>query len=468
MAQSIDNKIDQIMTTLKQPDRKCKSFLLLAFVASLFLFTSCLTVDHDLEEAASIIQENEEDSAEIDYTTIKEIRSIYADSGQEELKITEPLHLKGIVISDRAGKNSPAQKEGFLQDKAGDGINFRVSQSSHSFDMGDELSINLEGATILIYRGVLQINFSSKDAKVIAANVAVVPRVLTIKEIQDGKFDATLVKLKDVQFRDYKGLFYYETGLGTNRIIEDCSAANIIVRTTKYASFINETLPAGKGDIVGIVSLNDETWHLIIRNLDDVKEMSNDEATRYSAITPPVEENKNTATDLFFSEYIKGKSYNKYLEIFNGTGTAVDLSDYKVDTYINGQNTAKYSVPLSGILEDGDVVVLQHTKATIYDGVTIESNAINFNGNDAIALVKISTDSFVDIFGRIGEDPGKAWITSTPLNLDLTTLDATLVRKPSVRGGVTVNPKKGFPTLSTGWIMYPVDTADYLGSHTME
>lgn len=39
----------------------------------------------------------------------------------------------------------------------------------------------------------------------------------------------------------------------------------------------------------------------------------------------------NYATDLFISEYVEGSSFNKYLEIFNGTGASVDLSDYQLE-----------------------------------------------------------------------------------------------------------------------------------------
>ena len=31
-------------------------------------------------------------------------------------------------------------------------------------------------------------------------------------------------------------------------------------------------------------------------------------------------------TDLFISEYIEGSSFNKAIEIYNGTGSAVDLA----------------------------------------------------------------------------------------------------------------------------------------------
>ena len=41
-------------------------------------------------------------------------------------------------------------------------------------------------------------------------------------------------------------------------------------------------------------------------------------------------------TDLFFSEYIEGSSYNKALEIFNPSDTTVDLANYRIAWAQNG------------------------------------------------------------------------------------------------------------------------------------
>ncbi len=43
-------------------------------------------------------------------------------------------------------------------------------------------------------------------------------------------------------------------------------------------------------------------------------------------------------TELFFSEYIEGSSNNKALEIFNGTGAAINLATggYNVQMFFNG------------------------------------------------------------------------------------------------------------------------------------
>ena len=176
------------------------------------------------------------------------------------------------------------------------------------------------------------------------------------------------------------------------------------------------------------------------------------------------------ATDLIISEYIEGSSNHKYLEIYNGTGSTVDLSDYKLELFSNGAATASTSITLSGTLSHGSTVVYKNSGATLTlpAGVTATNNAaVNFNGDDAIALYKISTSSYVDIFGVIGNDPGAAW-TGTG---GYTTVDKTLVRKSSVTEGISTNPSgtgaSAFTTLTTEWDMYTIDDVSHLGSHTM-
>ncbi len=172
------------------------------------------------------------------------------------------------------------------------------------------------------------------------------------------------------------------------------------------------------------------------------------------------------ANGLFFSEYIEGTSNNKALEIFNGTGAEVDLSDYQFENWYNGLLTP-YIVQLSAtplLLASGDVFVLAHTSAnaSILALADLTSGNVSFNGDDAVVLRKISTDTIVDIFGRMGEDPGTAWGTAP-----LTTVNQTLRRKITVLGGVLTNPDSGFPTLETEWEAYDVDNIDNLGLHTI-
>jgi endonuclease I len=172
------------------------------------------------------------------------------------------------------------------------------------------------------------------------------------------------------------------------------------------------------------------------------------------------------ATDLFISEYIEGSGNVKYLEIFNGTGSIVDLSDYEVLLFSNGSADASSNslTDLSGNLESGSVLVIANSSAeVVYSGAKVESNVTYFNGDDAVAIRKKSTGLYVDIFGAIGSDPGSFWTSG-----DIVTQNKTLIRKPDVKSGVTQNPGTGFPTLGTEWIMKDQDDISDLGQHTFE
>ena len=137
-------------------------------------------------------------------------------------------------------------------------------------------------------------------------------------------------------------------------------------------------------------------------------------------------------TELFFSEYIEGSSNNKALEIYNGTGAAIDLgaNAYNVKVYFNGNPVSTLTINLTGTVADGDVFVV--AQSTADPAILAQANQTNgagwFNGDDAVVLRKGTT--MLDVIGQIGFDPGTEWgsgLTSTA--------DNTLRRKVSVNAG---------------------------------
>ena len=168
--------------------------------------------------------------------------------------------------------------------------------------------------------------------------------------------------------------------------------------------------------------------------------------------------------DLFISEYIEGSSFNKALEIYNGTGTDVDLGagGYVLELYSNGSATASQSRALTGTIAAGDVYVLAHASASapiLAQADATDSGVINHNGDDAYVLRRGT--AVVDSFGQVGTDPGSFWGTDP-----VTTADHTLVRKPSVQQGDPVVDDAFDPAVE--WEAYPSNTTDRLGYHAVD
>ncbi len=164
--------------------------------------------------------------------------------------------------------------------------------------------------------------------------------------------------------------------------------------------------------------------------------------------------------ELFFSEYIEGSSFNKALEIFNGTEDIVDLTGYSVELYSNGSPTASQTVSLSGSLANDDVYVIAHGSAAqaILDVTDLISNGVaNFNGDDAVVLKNGTT--IIDVIGQIGIDPGSEWgsgLTSTA--------DNSLRRKNAICAGDSNGSDAFDPAIE--WDGYASDTFDGLGAHS--
>lgn len=94
--------------------------------------------------------------------------------------------------------------------------------------------------------------------------------------------------------------------------------------------------------------------------------------------------------NLFFSEYVEGLNNNKALEIYNGTGAAIDLAaqGYVVQMYFNGSTTAGLNINLTGSVPNNDVFVLaqSNASATILAQADQTNGAGWFNGDDAVVI----------------------------------------------------------------------------------
>ncbi|HEC43121.1 MAG TPA: T9SS type A sorting domain-containing protein [Bacteroides sp.] len=206
-----------------------------------------------------------------------------------------------------------------------------------------------------------------------------------------------------------------------------------------------------------------------------------------------------TGTDPIISEYIEGWSTNKAIELYNPTDTAIDLSNYRLTRYSNGQSVPppleQYYTILNGTLmpyktrvyvldkrdpqatgQDAPVWdALQARADTFVCPIYNDSYTLYFNGDDVVALEK-TDGTIINIFGKLGERPVNGnggssgptggWTDTDPFNTGkgvILSSDHTLVRKASILKGVSTAVEK-FDILSE-WDSLPANTFTSLGWH---
>ena len=144
--------------------------------------------------------------------------------------------------------------------------------------------------------------------------------------------------------------------------------------------------------------------------------------------------------NVFFSEYAEGSSNNKYLEIYNATDEAVDLTQFAYPNVSNDPSTVgehEYwnEFEEGATVAAGDVYVIMHGSFDESEiGEADETFTYLSNGDDGFKLVYGTEDSFtvVDELGDWQGDPGSGWDVA---GVSGGTANHTLVRKSSVQNG---------------------------------
>lgn len=191
---------------------------------------------------------------------------------------------------------------------------------------------------------------------------------------------------------------------------------------------------------------------------------------------------------IFISEYFEGSSNDKAIEIYNGArqNASINLNRIRLRIYANGAGTPGSTITL-GTAADGSTTTLAvNTTFVIYNSGSswstgnvgtnmpncpssrrVSSGSLTHNGDDALELQVDTTGTgdwkTVDIFGKIGEDPGSAWTSGA-----ITTVDKSLEKKSSVNIGVITNPSSFDPAVNysdNGSITMPNTS---LGTHTTD
>ncbi len=261
----------------------------------------------------------------------------------------------------------------------------------------------------------------------------------------------------------------------------------------------NKVLVANEGepndeytlDPTGSVTIIDVSGGITNVSQNDVTELDftqwdGQEATLRAQGVRIFGEGPAVAQDLFFSEYSEGSGQNKYYEIFNGTGTDVDLSNYVVrDNYNGNPWSGVFGFPAGTTLADGEAYLIAHEDidpAVVAVADSLVENPFasgtaytcTFNGDDVRGLFKIDATTgdtvaidligFYDLVADTTYDPGSGFDVAGVSN---GAQDHTIVRKSTVTSGNTDwAAAAGVDSASSEFLVYPQNTWTYAGAHT--
>ena len=183
----------------------------------------------------------------------------------------EDASVYGIITADEQSGN--LYKCAFMQDRAtGDAIELYLNAVS-GVRIGDSVRIYLKDVTYTMYNNLPQLSNFEADGHIVilANNKPIEPALTTIANINAGQHLAGLVRLENVRFTE-QNTFADPTTYGNRSLIDPMNpSSNVIVRTSNYANFANDSLPQGTGNLIAIASVYNSTWQLIIRSARELE-----------------------------------------------------------------------------------------------------------------------------------------------------------------------------------------------------
>ena len=239
---------------------------------------------------------------------------------------TEDASVYGIITADEVSGN--LYKAAFMQDRAtGDAIQLYLDAVS-GVRIGDSVRIYLKDVTYARYNNLPQLSNFVADGHIIilANNKPIEPALTTIANINAGQHLAGLIRLENVRFTE-QNTFADPTTYGNRTLADPMDySQTVIVRTSNYANFANDSLPQGTGNMIAIATVYNNTWQLIIRSAKELE---------FSGYNPGGDNGLPYYQD-FASSF---GTYTTY-DVAGGQSWEIDYNTAKMTGYANSTNYA--------------------------------------------------------------------------------------------------------------------------------
>ena len=259
----------------------------------------------------------------------------------------------GIVTADEVSGN--LYKAAFIQDRTTGAALELYMDATSGVRIGDSIRVYLPGVTYTVYNNLPQLSGFEPDGHIIilANNKPIEPIVTTIANINAGQHLAQLIKLENVKFSD-QNTFAEPTTYGNRTLIDPTDPTNsVIVRTSNYANFANDSLPQGTGNLVAIASVYNTTWQLYIRSASELE---------FDGFNPGGGGGNNNNELPYFQDFTSSFGTYTTYSVEGDQEFEIDYSTAKMTGYANGTNYVNEDWLLSAPVALTDV---EHVKVSV-------------------------------------------------------------------------------------------------------
>lgn len=285
-----------------------KSIITLLLFAFIGVFTGC----------------SEDDSIAVDPSSKPEsINALRKVEMKDNLKFGETSIL-GVVISNHSIGNFQNGILAVQQEGQPAGILLELTNAG-SYEMGQEVIINLDGSTLHLVDGELRVkNLSAVNVSTTGKRVALNPRSTDISTLTaEAKYwGPILVQLENIVFDSESPIIG-----GENAIKDGISSATLKVLSS--AEFYNEKAPSRLDAITGVARLFNESIHIYPRTMDDLK-------LSVTEIKEDFEDDTNTSYDV---KVLNLKTGAWILDGGITASTAADLKNGSQSIRLQGSTT---------------------------------------------------------------------------------------------------------------------------------
>lgn len=395
-----------------------------------------------------------------EYNSIQSVRDLYQGS---DVVISGETVIKASVISnyrstDNGGLNNSNSLQNMVVADNDAGISIRLAENNTSYALGDELEITLTGLTLQRYNnGSVQVNnVPLANIKKLGTRV-LEPVSITAAQLVSGAFESRYVAVSDVQVLSTdQGKTFSNSSAHTSINFISKTGERFVIFSSKYSSFMDETVPSGSGVLKGIAAVYGTTYQISLTSTTDYAGLTGERFTesggggggggtdysvigsyeKWNAIAPVAEFAENfvsvtagyqpytndkwmfftsDGTDINFAWKTRTYSTDKYIDIAPYNSTSATVTAYAIFPKVNvstaNPKTLKFKLAIYYQTEDNSKLEVVYSDNftgnassatwTVLDDVTFPAASTTNVWNDqTVDLTSLASKTAVTIAFR--------------------------------------------------------------------